>query len=649
MKSRMPSGTFLVPRRFMKNYRKQLARFGNRRSILCFGTGILVFVVCLLIFFSKLLWPVSLSLSDILYQPAPRAEDIVVLAVDDKSLQEIGRWPWDRKVFAALIGKLQNSRAIGMAISFFEPSGDDGLLAQAIDNSRVPVVLASEFSGTFLKPAFASKAKTGHVNLLSDKDGVIRSVPTEIGGEPSFASMIAQIGEPLAIPENLVFRFSQTPVIVSIADVLLDRVSIASGKTVLVGVTAPDFHDDHLTPIRKAVRTPGVIMHADAIATLQRQDYLNNQGIACILLSMGLLSLVAMASLWAMPLGYAISCLFLTIAGYLAWAREAFDSGTVVDLLHPVGSSILVAAGCTLALYFAEIHQRKWITNVFGKYVAKEVVEEIMAAMNSGQNIGLGGERRHITVLFSDIRGFTTLCEALTPEQVVEMLNEYFSLMTEEIINRKGVVDKYIGDAIMAFWNAPVENKYHAVQACRTALCMVRKLDAFNQLLQQRKQLTIDIGIGINSGDALVGNIGYKDRLSYTAMGDSVNLASRIEGLTKQYGTRILISEFTHMLVMDAFVCRKLDLAAVKGKARPIYIYEVMGETADAETLEFIGLYERALAMYLLGEFSDAGKAFEEIIKLRDDIASNIMIERCMEYIRDKPQDWIGAYVMQSK
>src|SRR3989338_8222419 len=276
----------------MKTSSSVSKKLTHNRALLCFGAGLFAMFLGIIILFSGLLWEHALTVSDSLYSVHPQPDNLVVLAIDDNSLQEIGRWPWDRKIFADLIGKLQDNQAIGIDISFFEASKDDDVLSEAINKSKVPVILTSEYmSKRFLKPPFNSKAKTGHVNLMPDVDGVIRSMPMEILAEPSFSSAIVQAIEPVIISNDVLIQFSETPEIISISDIINNKQQAPKGKIVLIGVLAPDFHDDHLTPINKRVKTPGVIVHANIIAAFQRQEYLSNQTIFSTMFAMIVLSI----------------------------------------------------------------------------------------------------------------------------------------------------------------------------------------------------------------------------------------------------------------------------------------------------------------------------------------------------------------------
>jgi len=287
----------------------------------------------------------------------------------------------------------------------------------------------------------------------------------------------------------------------------------------------------------------------------------------------------------------------------------------------------------------------------FGKYVPRELVQDLLA---SGREARLGGEKIEITTLFSDIAGFTTLSESLAPDELVRELGEYFERMSETIREQSGTVDKYIGDAIMAFWGAPRPLGDHALFACRCALSMRDRLAAMQEEWKKQGRPVMAARIGINTGIAVVGNIGSPNRMNYTAMGDAVNLASRLEGLNKSYGTGIAVGETTAALVKDQMVLRPLDWVAVKGKAKAVLVHELLGERGkvDPALLKAIDLQREALELYRKRDFSEAAKRFLEVNAAmgKSDAASRKMAERCKEFLESPPPgDWNGSYAMAEK
>jgi adenylate cyclase len=286
----------------------------------------------------------------------------------------------------------------------------------------------------------------------------------------------------------------------------------------------------------------------------------------------------------------------------------------------------------------------------FRKYVPAEVVRALFAA---GQDASLGGEHRNITIYFSDIVDFTSISERLTPEQLVNQLAEYLSDQSEQIIQTQGTVDKYIGDAIMAFWGAPALDPVQALAACTTAIRNQEHLRAMRQKWQAENRPPFYQRIGIHTGEAIVGNIGSEARLNYTVIGDAVNLASRLEGLSKHYGTEILISESTYLAAQEGVVARPLDWVSVKGKSAAILVYELLGLAGEVEEGcdALVKLYTRALDLYRQQQWAGAVALFEQVLQAHpDDQPARHMIARCQAYQATPPAPaWDGVHHMLSK
>lgn len=286
----------------------------------------------------------------------------------------------------------------------------------------------------------------------------------------------------------------------------------------------------------------------------------------------------------------------------------------------------------------------------FRKYVPADLVAELIKL---GKEAVLGAEKREVTMFFSDIADFTTVSEKLSPEELAEHLRLYFRGMTSAILKNHGTIDKYIGDAIMAFWGAPHSLDGHAVSACRSALECQRYLEVINRDWAQKSLPTLSTRIGLNTGMVVVGNFGYEERLNYTAMGDNVNLASRLEGLNKYYGTKIIISESTFALVSKEFETRPLDVVAVKGKTKGVSIYELVAEKGalSPPEKEFIDLFTGGMHEYLGRHWAKALALFEETGRAKpEDKPSQILYKRCGEHmINPPPDDWTGVIVMREK
>jgi len=285
----------------------------------------------------------------------------------------------------------------------------------------------------------------------------------------------------------------------------------------------------------------------------------------------------------------------------------------------------------------------------FKRYVPSDLVAELITLHKEAK---LGGERRHLTVFFSDIEGFTAWSENLEPEQLIQLMARYFSGMTEIILRHKGTVDKYIGDAIMAFWGAPAELEDHAVLACQAALECQKFQARFNEEIAQEGFPPVNTRIGLNTGDVLVGNVGYEERLNYTVIGDHVNLASRLEGLNKLYKTRIILREHTQTLLGDRCLTRPIDYVIVKGKSEPIAVHELMagGAVSDKHS-GYAALSARAFASYRERQWEQALAGYERLLEARpSDGPAGVMAERCRKYITDPPgPEWQGAITLRDK
>ena len=320
--------------------------------------------------------------------------------------------------------------------------------------------------------------------------------------------------------------------------------------------------------------TFGIEHHANALNTILNQDFLykfsdmKNLGIMLVIaLFMGFI--ISRVSIGKSIIFTAVLTLLYIVVAYLL-----FDNMSIVIAM----STPIIQIGLTFTLIIAyrvltEQQEKKYIRQTFSKFVSKSVVDELL---QHPEKIKLGGEKKILTVLFSDIRGFTSISEKLTPEQLVEHLNDYLQAMTEIVFKYDGTLDKYVGDEIMAFWGAPVELEDHAFLACKCAIEQIEDLKKLNEKWQNEGKPILNIGIGLNSGDMVVGNMGSASRMDYTLMGDNVNLGARLEGTNKMYGTRIIISEFTYEHVKDRVIVRELDLIRVKGKELPVRIYELV-------------------------------------------------------------------------
>ena len=455
-------------------------------------------------------------------------------------------------------------------------------------------------------------AYAGHIDVPPDPDGVVRRAPLirRFDGRyfPAFDVQVARaylaaevpalelasygiaglkLGEhsiPLDEEGRLLVRHRRPGsfAAVPIADILEGRADAAllKGRVVLVGNTATGIGDVRVTPFGATL--PGVEVRASIIESLLQGDALQRPE-WMMLADVAAMALIALVLIVLLPrLGVSGGGVLAAalLGGYLALAIYLFESqGLWLNLVYPTLLVALLFATATLVEYFFTFSEKRYLKVAFQHYVPRAVVDDLVADAGKLQ---LGGEKRELTVLFSDIRGFTTLSEAMAPEDLVKLMNEYFTVMTEKVFEHRGSLDKYIGDAIMAVFGAPVAEPQHAALACRSALDMVRTLRTFQDSLRQRGLPAIDIGIGINTGPMVVGNMGSKSRFNYTVVGDAVNLASRIEHLNKEYGTNILVSEYTYLPLKDEFpLAREVDRVRVRGRAQPVHLFELFTEQRD--------------------------------------------------------------------
>jgi adenylate cyclase len=427
-------------------------------------------------------------------------------------------------------------------------------------------------------------------------------------------------------------------------------------KIVLVGATALAMGDIRNTPFEGVYM--GVEVHANIIDNLLHSNEPGRtflrRGYKEEMVDLGFMLLFGLVfGFWfsrVTPL-YSTISVVLALAGFAALVYFAFaHRGLWLSFVIPAGTLTANYAAITSVRMIREERAKRKIRKSFSQYLSPGVIELI--EKDPEKYIRPGGESKELSVLFSDIRGFTTISEGLTPDELVHLLNDYLGQMEEIIFATDGTVDKYIGDAIMAFWGSPLPQEDHAFRSCSCALRMTRGLAALNAKWQAAGQRPIEIGIGLNTGMMNVGNMGSARRLSWTVMGDNVNLASRLEGITKEYHAQIVISEATYRQVSSQFVCRELDKIRVKGKNQPVNIYELMDVAAEKSKYEpLLGRFEAAMKSYKTQNWSDAANQFSEVLaSFPDDGPSQVFLERAIEFAQNAPEgEWDGVYVMKTK
>ncbi len=422
-------------------------------------------------------------------------------------------------------------------------------------------------------------------------------------------------------------------------------------KIVVVGNTTVGLFDMRPTPFSPIF--PGVELHCTVLENIINQHFLKRSEREAPYFDMAaLLGMALMFGILQKRIHGAIlaGSVALLLSGFIYLTHYVFLSpGLWLNNTYPSINLGIAYLGTSVYRYLKEEQQKRQIRQTFSLYVHQSIVDEMLA---HPERLRLGGEKRELSVLFSDIRGFTTLSEKLPPEELVPQLNEYLTRMTQVVFDNHGTLDKYIGDAVMAIFGAPLPQDDHSLRACTTALDMVKTLRILQKEWQEQGRAILKIGIGINTGMMMVGNMGSERRFDYTVLGDNVNLASRLEGLTKMYGVSIVVSESTWTATKGRCVGRELDVVKVKGKLNPVPIFEVM------DLIENIGayrvpldVYQEAMNKYRNGQWRQAMELFHRVQTWwPSDPPSQLYIERCTETLRNPPEgEWTYVTTLDHK
>jgi adenylate cyclase len=683
----------------------------------------------------------------------PAGGEVVIVGIDEASLDAIGRWPWPRSRLAELVDRLAGAKAIGFDVVMDQPDTtlDRGTLRDAVAaeparpaaelfaalgpdhdaqlaaafrrSGRVALGYYFELAGAHAPdlaaetghlpelsvravggatvagvrgledatrahvdvPALLTGAAgAGHINFLPDGDGLYRRVPVVVrvgdrvvpalalellrlylGGATAMLTIdphgvsALRLG-PLPIPVDAAGQLwidylgpPRTIASLRAADVLAGRVpaDAVAGKIVLVGFTAAGF-DEVATPFTAVA--PGVELQATLIDDLLHGRMLRRPwwvvpAEAAAVLALGLLVGLALRRLHTV--GGSLVAVGLAL-GWLAGTQLLFvREYLVIGALYPLAAVVFCTLGGAVFQSLTEAREKRWFREAFSHYLNPEVTELLA---QDPSRLRLGGERRALTVLFSDVREFTSIAEALPPEALGELLNEYLGTMTDVVFRHEGLLDKYVGDAVMAFWGAPLDAPDHAARCCRAALDMIVALRALHVRWREGGLPLLEMRIGINTGEAVVGNFGSAQRFSYTAMGDDVNLASRLEGLNKEYGTTILVADATRRAIGDEFVCREMDRVRVKGRVQPVAVHELLGRRADDHDGTLVGraaAFAAALAAYRERDWDEAiGRLVALGERWPDDPAVPSFLARCRR-LRDRPPPpaWDGVFEALTK
>lgn len=549
---------------------------------------------------------------DLLFSNKPISQDLIIITIDDESIKNLGQWPWPRKIFAEAFLKMNEAppAVVGLDAVFAEASRagaeDDSALVSALGRISFPVVFPVEATDLYLSdrmpeaanfvyplPVFraSNNLSLGHANIITDKDGIVRRFPLAIfgadadGGRKVFDAFAYEVvkksGRAIANESSLqsVNKIVYAAPPGSIRRVPFWRVlngeavGLVKNKIALMGVFTADLHDAKPTPMGKEKDMPGVEIQANIANMLLMGYRLENLSSA---LSFAWIVIAAFIPALLFLFSKKTRTAIITSIGigiiYLAAIVVLFQMGVIANLLHITLAWIFSTIILFGYRYFIGEREKNKIKNILSRHVSRQVAREIFKDLDK---VRLGGEEKEITVFFSDIRGFTTISEKTTPQKLVEILNKYFTEMSEEVLRFGGVLDKYIGDAIMAFWGAPIEDDEQADKAIKASLAMLEKLKKFNEGQRAAGEPEINIGIGLYTGPAIVGNVGSEKRFNYTAIGDTVNVASRLEGLNKEYKTSIIVGESTKNKARGKYNFKYMAAATVKGRNEPINIYTI--------------------------------------------------------------------------
>ena len=527
--------------------------------------------------------------------------DLAIVQVDARTFDQLRRqWPFPRHLHGELIDRLRHdgARAIAYDVQFTEPTvpREDNALIRAVARARGRVVLSTTevdahghsdiFGGERILRGVGARAASTIVQ--PDSDGVLRKVPFSFSGLTGFAvtTVEAATGRsvsaaPLAGSHSAWIDFRGPPGTIpaySFSQVLRGRVPARDfrNKIVIVGAEAPSLQDDHTTPTSGDTVMSGPEVQANAIWTVQHGFPLGSSPAILDVLLILLMAIGPALANWRLKPLLALTAAVGLGALYAATAQLAFDGGRILPVVYPLGALAVSAVGALAVTTIATAFERQWVHDTFSRFVPEAVVEDVLARTDEDHR--LGGVRRVCTVLFSDLRGFTTFSETLQPEQVVDCLNHYMTEMSEAIMDHGGTLVTYMGDGIMAVFGAPIEQPDHADRAlAATREMLFERLPRFNAwMAEQGLGEGFQMGVGLNSGEVMSGQVGSERRMEYTAIGDTTNTAARLEGMTKGTPHSVFVAESTRALLHDgaerlAFV----DELAVRGREAAIRVWTV--------------------------------------------------------------------------
>ncbi len=546
-----------------------------------------------------------------------------------------------------------------------------------------------------VKPLEEAAAGRGLLTIRTERDGIVRRVPMMLLAQgammPSLSFEILRVvtGTPTIIVKSdqtgiksvgvrgfevptdrngqlwVHFARQDPSIYVSAADVLDGSIPVdkVDHKLVLIGTSAVGLNDIKTTPVSSAM--PGVEIHAQVLEAALTKSLLSRptsiivvELLAAIVLGILVIILAPMFGPVALV---AIGALFATLVIGTSWYFYS-QQRLLIDLTYPLLSTTAVYLTLIFSSFVREQRQRKQVRGAFAQYMSPVLVEQLA---QSPEKLVLGGEEREMTIMFSDVRGFTSISESYKhdPQGLTALMNRFLTPLTNAILARKGYIDKYMGDAIMAFWNAPLDDKVHELNACEAAVDMLERVDELNQVREQealeegRPFIPLNVGVGLNTGTCVVGNMGSDLKFNYSVLGDSVNLASRLEGQSKEYGFPIIVGSKTALAVKEKFAILELDFIMVKGKKEPEVIYAIAGREDTAQSGRFQRLRNLTIEMLACYRGRDWDGALEAIERGRRtdeahslELLYNLYEARIRDYQSNPPpQDWNGAFALLTK
>jgi len=625
--------------------------------------------------------------------PSAATDSIRLIFLDQATLdwgkQENGlSWPWMREAYVPLVEfcRRAGARSLSFDLLFTEPSAygspDDAALGAAL--ARYGRTIQAVFHPHATPPipeVAAPAALLGHVQAAFDSDGILRRVVPAAAADGRHLPMlglapllldspgsnltadadtlhVGTIRVPLDRKGRFLLRFrgpSQTHAAVNAKAVIQSELQIEAGeqplldptffrdKDVFFGATAHGLYDLRPTPMGE--QYPGVEVQATLLDNLRAGDFLRTAPPAAAGTGMLLLCLLAGVAMRLCPTarrGLLVFALVAPIPLALAWTL--YPRGWVVPAVAPEIGVLLALMGGMTANYAAEHRQKRFIQNAFRQYLSPVVIDQLVARPDK---LRLGGEKKTLTLFFSDLQGFTSLSETLDPQALTALLNDYLTAVTAVLYEEGGTIDKYEGDAVIAFWNAPLEMPDHAARAVRAALRYQETLAAIGPRLRAQYGCDLVARIGLNSGPVVIGNMGSAQRFNYTFLGDAGNLASRLEGLNKLFGTPILVSQATRDLAGPAFAFRKIARVAVVGRREPVTVFHPMWPRQWEAGEPIFTAFDEALASFERGDFQAARTRLEPLAA-RDVVAARYL-HQCDRLIQTPPTDWNGHWTLTEK